>query len=195
MKKVKAILFSIFIILILVAGLITGVFFAKKFYQKKKAEKMHTTVYERIQKVAELTLIKDNYCDVVSIKKQAVAGLSKSYSIVKFSGVVRVGIRDISKIKIGISSDGKQVNVLMPRSEIIGSGIVSQEVFDEKQSVFSTIETQEIFSEIQVAVEEKEKEIATSGILQESDEHLKSLITVMLKDLNFEKISFTQIAN
>ena len=76
----------------------------------------------------------------------------------------------------------------MPKTEILGNEITKQEVFDEKQSIFVPITTQEIFDEIELAKEEAVQEMIAEGILEESWEYASQIIKQFMLSLGFEEI-------
>ena len=76
----------------------------------------------------------------------------------------------------------------MPKTEILGNEITKQEVFDEKQSIFVPITTQEIFDEIELAKEEAVQEMIAEGILEESWEYACQIIKQFMLSLGFEEV-------
>lgn len=174
--------------LILIAAFCLGGYIGLDKLKAVKVEKMHATLSQRLLEVAEFTTVKVNYSDCVSIKKSAAAGLSKAYSIVKFSGVVRVGIEDATKIRISIDEGGKTVRVVLPHAQILDNTISTQEVFDEKNGLFVAVTTQEIFDEIDAARKEKVKELLEGGILKDADKRTQDLMRSFAKGLGVENV-------
>lgn len=189
MKNVKRTVISIILLLIAGTALSAGLFYTWKKFTRIQTEKKRETVTSQIEKVAELTVLKNTYSDVISIKKSAVAGLAKAYSIVKYTGVIRAGIKDFSRIKLNFSPDGKSIDVLLPHAEILGNGIIEQEVFDEKTSIFVPITTQEIFDEIASAMSLSEDRLIHSGYLIEADVYAKQLMSAFLTAAGYEEIN------
>lgn len=180
------------ITLVAVCILCAGAFYGYKKFTMVQIEKRYMNVSSQILHVAELTTLKNDYSDVVCVKKQAAGGLAKAYSIVKYRGVIRAGIRDVNKIKIHVSSDGKSVAVSVPKSEVLGNGLISEEVFDEKKSIFVPITTEEIFKEITVGMKKTEAACVTDGCLAEADVQVKKVITGLLSAAGFTNISVSQ---
>ena len=176
-------------VLVLACVICVAGFYAYKKFTFVKVEKKHMTIASQITAVAELTTLKNNYSDVVCVKKTGAAGLAKSYSIVKYNGVLRAGIKDASQIKVSISSDGKSVTVYVPKSEVLGNGLVSQEVFDEKNSIFVPITTAEIFDEIQKGMVATQEACIKEGFLEESDVQVKKVVTAFLATCGFNQIN------
>ena len=176
--------------LVIVCALLGAGYYTLQKFNARKVEKLHATLYSQVQQVAELTVLKNNYTDVVSIKATKIGGLAKAYSIVKYRGVTRIGIEDVTKIKIEFGEDGNSAKVKVPFSTFLGNDIVpeSLEVFDEKKSIFVPIGTQEIFDEIKIDMEENVARLKAEGILLEADSQVRSLITSMFHAAGIENV-------
>lgn len=186
---VKKIVWRIVTIIFLLLILIGLFFYGKYLLTKITYEKKSAMVSKQIVQCAELCTISSHYSDVVSIKKSAVLGLARSYSIVRFKGVVRAGIKNISEIDIKISKDGKELSVVLPSSILLSNDISSFEVFDEYQNLFVPIETAEVFDEIQKARDSASREILSEGFLMEADTHAVKLMTEFFSAMGFNKVS------
>lgn len=186
MRKITKIIIKIFVSVILICASAFGLYYGWKKFQIVKTEKLHMMVSRTLVESAELTLYKLNYTDVVAIKKQA--GFAKSYSIVKYSGVVRAGIRNIDEMTFSISPDRKTVSINIPPCELLGNDISSLKVFDETKNVFVSIRTQEIFDEIEVAKDETAQEILAEGLLDDADKRAKTYIKQLMLSMGFESV-------
>ncbi|MCR5290283.1 MAG: DUF4230 domain-containing protein, partial [Treponema sp.] len=143
-------------------------------------EKQYMTIEQQLQYCQELTTIKKQYSNIVSIKKQAALGLAKSYSIVKYTGIIRVGIEDITAASIMIHDDKTTITITIPPPVILGNDLSSLEVFDEKQSIFVPIQTQEIFSEIQSSRQQTVTSLIDQGLLSEAQDVTRTVIQTIL---------------
>ena len=65
---------------------------------------------------------------------------------------------------------------------------MSQSVFDEKQSVFIPISTQEIFDEIERAKTEAVEEMIAEGVLEDARDYSIRIITQFMLALGFEEV-------
>ena len=176
---------------VLIAALLAGAgWYAWKVLSERHIQKLHTTLETQVQKVAELTVLKNTFTDVVSVKATRIGGLAKAYSIVKYRGIIRVGIADVTRISIELSEDGKSAVVHVPASCILGNDIETEslEVFDEKKSVFVPIGTQEIFDEIRLDMQENEALIKAQGGLADADIRVHALIESMVKSAGIENV-------
>lgn len=188
MKRIVTFFLKIFFVIILAGGICALGFFGWKKFTQVQIEKLHNTVSKTLIQSAELCLYKMKYTDVIAIKKQAALGLTKSYSIVKFSGIVRAGIQNIDDVSFTISNDRKAIRLTLPSAELLGNEIILQRVFDERQSIFVPITTQEIFDEIELAKEDSASEIISEGLLDDADKRAEEYITQLMKTLGFEKV-------
>ena len=161
----------------------------KQTFFSQKKEIHEAMVTQQLLNAQELITQKYRYSDVITLKKSIM--FSKSYSIIKFTGIIRAGIGDVSQIKFKISDSyggKKSIRLKLPKSEILGNEIVDQSVFDEKRSVFVPITTQEIFDEIDLVRNNIAEEIVGEGFLNEADSSAKKTITQMMYALGFEAV-------
>ena len=183
---------KIFLKIILILALLASLSFGGKFAWKKlgeiKVEKSQTRVFRELERCAELVTAKTKYSDIVSIKKTRIAGLAKTFSIVKYTGTIRAGIADISQAKISVSNRGKSVKVILPKAEILSNDISNIEVFDESKSIFVSISLKEIMEEISLNQENAANEILESGFLDEAEKQAKKLVESVLYASGFEKV-------
>lgn len=182
---VKIALWIVAISCIAFALFLGGKYGMKKFV-RYQIEKKHALVEREINSSAELVLYKMRYSDIVAIKKRRT--VSSAYSFVRFSGIIRAGIEDITQCQTSISEDGKSIRVRIPPATLLGNDIQSEEVFDERQGVFAKITTQEIFDEITAAKEEIAEEIVAEGLLCDADAHAELVIRQMLSPFGFKEI-------
>ena len=166
--------------------LLIGSFFAYKKLSVVKTESKLALVDRQLSYCQELVTAKYRYSDIITLKKST--AFAKSYSIIKYTGIVRAGIADITDISYSVSLDGKTITLNVPQAEVLGNEIVSQSVFDEKQSVFVPISTQEIFDEIDKAKTEAVEDMIAEGVLEEAREYAIRVITQFMLALGFEEV-------
>lgn len=182
--------FKIIVTLIAIAIVAGVVFYGGKTFVKITREQKHTRLTQELEHCRELVSVKMRYSEIVSLKRSAVAGLARSYSIVRFSGIVRAGIADISEAQITIGNTGKNVSVVLPRPEILGNEIVSQEVYDEQQSIFRSVRitTDEIFSGIDAARKDVENKLVVDGILSEAADQACKVVKAVFTSAGFSDV-------
>lgn len=184
-KPPKIILKLIFIgSLVLVLG-VTLVIFIKSF-TKVKTETNAAMVNSQLIYCQELIVGQYRYSDVIALKKKA--GLAKSYSIIKYTGIIRAGIKELKDITYDISQNGTEILVRIPPAEILGNEIINQEIFDEKQSIFVRITTQDIFEEIKKAKIQVEENLIADNLLDEAWHHAATTIEQFMYNLGFETV-------
>ena len=176
------------IVTIVVIALILGAaaWFGLKKFTTVKYENKYALVDKQLSYCQELVTAKYRYSDIITLKKAA--GWAKSYSIIKYTGVVRAGIADITDVSYSISLDGKTITLEVPLAEVLGNEIVSQSVFDEKQSIFVPISTQDIFDEIERAKAEALEDMIAEGVLEEAREYAVRIIKQFMLALGFEEV-------
>lgn len=175
-------------IIILLAIFAGASYFAITKLTKVEKESKFAMIDKQLSYCQELVTAKYRYSDIVTIKKTS--GFAKSYSIIKYNGLLRVGIADFTDISYNLSLDGKTVKIKLPKAEILGNDIVKQEVFDEKNSIFIPISTQEIFDEIDNARFQTQEDMLAEGILEDAELYAQQIIRQFLLSLGFEKIVF-----
>lgn len=182
--------FKIIVTLLAVAIVAGVVFYGGKAFIKITREQKHTRLTQELEHCRELVSVKMRYSEIVSLKRSFAGGLARSYSIVRFSGIVRAGIADISEAQIIIEKNGKGVSVILPRPEILGNEIVSQEVYDEQQSIFRSVRitTEEIFSGIDEARKDVESKLVADGILSEAADHACKVVEAIFISAGFSDI-------
>ena len=176
------------IVTIVVIALILGAaaWFGLKKFTTVKYENKYALVDKQLSYCQELVTAKYRYSDIITLKKAA--GWAKSYSIIKYTGVVRAGITDVTDVSYSISLDGKTITLEVPPAEVLGNEIVSQSVFDEKQSIFVPISTQDIFDEIDKAKAEALEDMIAEGVLDEAREYAVRIIRQFMLALGFEEV-------
>ena len=145
-------------------------------------------VEQQLSYCQELVTAKYRYSDIITLKKSA--GFSKSYSIIKYTGLLRVGIADFTDISFKISNNGKALILHVPQAEVLGNDLVRQEVFDEKQSIFVPISTQEIFNEIDDARRTTAEEMLADGdLLNEARDYAVKILIQFLMPMGFDEVT------
>ena len=174
---------TIFLIALL---LLCGAYFGFKRFGIVRTETKLALVDRQLSYCQELVTAKYRYSDIITLKKSS--GFAKSYSIIKYTGLVRAGIADITDVSYSVSLDGKTITLTVPPAEILGNEIVSQGVFDEKQSIWVPISTQEVFDEIEKAKAEAVEDMVAEGVLDEARDYAVRVITQFMLALGFEDV-------
>ena len=173
----------ILVLLIIIAG--AGYYiYTKKFTPKKETNVLQ--VMNQLSYCQELVSVKYHYSDIVSIKKSL--ALSKSFSIVKYSGIIRIGIEDITQSDFELYNEGKGLRIKLPDVEVLGNDISSQEIFDESHSIFVPITLDDVFTEIERSKNETLEELLEEGILEDARENAKKVIQQIMMAAGFEEV-------
>lgn len=187
-RKINKILWKIILILILAA--LPGLcgFYGFKKFSEIKTEKRIALAAAEMQKCAELISVKNYYSDIVSIKKSRIAGLAKSFSIVRYEGILRAGIADLSLCDVKISQNGKKVEIVIPECEVLGNDISSIEVFDEDRSIFVSVTMKEMIDEINLSRESSKEKLIEAGILEEARQQAIMIIKNIFRAAGFSDV-------
>lgn len=182
----SGILTKIIIILVLIMMILGGAYyvFTKKMEPKKEVSLL--IVQNQLSYCQELVTVKYRYSDILSIKKSL--GFSKSYSIIKYSGIIRIGIPDLSLCDIEVYNEGKSLKIKLPDVEVLGNDITSQEVFDESHSLFVPISLDDAFGEIERAKNSTLEELVDEGIMKDARENAKKVIQQIMMSAGFEEV-------
>ena len=185
-RLVTKLVLRIVTIIVIAAILAGGGWFGLKKFTTVKHENKIALINKQLSYCQELVTAKYRYSDIITLKKTA--GWAKSYSIIKYTGVVRAGLADITDVSYSVSIDGKSITLNVPAAEVLGNEIVSQSVFDEKQSIFVPISTQDIFDEIERAKDEALEDMIAEGVLEEARDYAVRIITQFMLALGFEEV-------
>ncbi|MDY2842682.1 MAG: DUF4230 domain-containing protein [Treponema sp.] len=187
-RKINKILWKIILILILAA--LPGLcgFYGFKKFSEIKTEKRIALAAAEMQKCAELISVKNYYSDIVSIKKSRIAGLAKSFSIVRYEGILRAGIADLSLCDVKISQNGKKVEIVIPECEVLGNDISGIEVFDEDRSIFVSVTMKEMIDEINLSRESSKEKLIEAGILEEARQQAIMIIKNIFRAAGFSDV-------
>ena len=182
----SGILTKIIIILVLIMLILGGgyYFFTKKMTPQKETNVL--VVMNQLSYCQELVTVKYHYSDIVSIKKSV--ALSKSFSIVKYSGIIRIGIPNITESDFEVYNEGKTLRIKLPDVEILGNDITSQEVFDESHSIFVPITLDDVFTEIERSKNDTLEDLIDEGILNDARENAKKVIQQIMMAAGFEEV-------
>ena len=183
---VKKLLLRICIIILLALVVLGAGYFGLKRFTVVKSETKLAMVDKQLSFCQELVTAKFRYSDIITMKKTS--GFAKSYSIIKYTGIVRAGVADITDVSYSVSVDGKKITLNVPKAEILGNEVVNQSVFDEKRSAFVPITTQEIFDEIESAKNKAVEDMVEEGVLEDARAYAIRIITQFMLALGFEEV-------
>lgn len=186
--KLKKIFLKITIILVLALVLVCAGFYGFKKLSEIRTEKRMMTAKYEMQKAAEMVTVKSRYSDIISIKKTRIAGLAKSFSIVKYDGILRAGIADLGLADIKVSDNGKKIGIVLPECEILGNDISDIEVFDEDRSIFVAVTMKEVVDEVNLSRKSTEAKLIESGILDDAKAQAVMIIENIFKAAGFTDV-------
>lgn len=187
------------LIIVLLLTIILGfmVTFAYLYFSQKFAEEAFQAksamVSRELVQCAELATVKVIYKDIATPKNNNIIG--KSYKIIKFTGVARAGIDDISKIQTVISPDLNTISITMPTCTLLSNDISSFELFDEFNHLLAPVETEKIFKEIEKERDKTGETLINEGLINEANNHAKSLLTQVFTAMGFKFVDIKIVDN
>ena len=181
------------LVIILSFMLFSGYVYIRERVSESRFQAKSAMVSRELVQCAELATVKVIYKDIATPKKDKIIG--KSYKIIKFTGVARAGIDDISKIQTVISPDLNTISITMPTCTLLSNDISSFELFDEFNHLLAPIETEEIFKEIEEARDKTGEILINEGLINEANNHAKSLLTQVFTAMGFTYVDVKIVDN
>ena len=88
-RKIIWIFVSFILVILLACAFAYGFILLKEKFEKQKYESLTVLASQEIKQCAEMVSIKSVYTDIITVKKTGALGMSKSYSLIKYSGTMR----------------------------------------------------------------------------------------------------------
>lgn len=181
------------LVIILSFMLFSGYVYIRERVSESRFQAKSAMVSRELVQCAELATVKVIYKDIATPKNNKIIG--KSYKIIKFTGVARAGIDDISKIQTVISPDLNTISITMPTCTLLSNDISSFELFDEFNHLLAPIETEEILKKIEEARDETGETLINEGLINEANNHAKSLLNQVFTAMGFTYVDVKIIDN
>ncbi len=197
-KKIKASKTVIVLILLIILTLsILGVIVAGKRHSapvmKEHIEVDTSIIFDKMEKISELSTMKYYYSDVVvyknnkKLKEFDIPFTQKSF-LVKYDGYIKAGI-EAGSIRI-VSNDDEEIKLIIKNTKILDHVIDENSlyVYDEKSSLFNKLSFKDVIEQIASEKSNVENSLIEKGFLREADNNLKMYLESTLKDLGFQRI-------
>ncbi len=130
-----------------------------------------------IERIAELSVLEYRYTDVMELQRKFIIG-GQSSSLVRFSGVVKAGIADVSAVNARWDRQTDTVRVSVPRSTIVSNevDVSTIRIWDLKRNLFVPISTDFKIQEIAAFRDQVASELEASGFLDEANARAEEVI-------------------
>lgn len=130
-----------------------------------------------LTRIAELAVLEYRYTDVMELNRKFVVG-GASTSLVRFTGVVKAGIPDVSKIDARFDVRENTVRIKLPHAAIVDNtvDVSTVKIWDVRRNIFVPISTELKLQEVGAFKERIARELETSGFLAEADERAGELV-------------------
>ena len=158
-------------------------FFGVRALSERIAEKKRRMAFDNLNataltKIAELGVLKYRYTDVMEINRKFFVG-GPSTSLVRFTGIVKAGIPDTTKIVTTFDTKANSVRIKLPRATILENtvDVSTVKIWDIKRNIFVPITTELKLQEISDFKNKTARELELSGFLAEADERAEELVS------------------
>ncbi len=130
-----------------------------------------------IERIAELSVLEYRYTDVMELQRKFIIG-GQSASLVRFSGIVKAGIADVSAVKARWDRQADTVRVSVPRSVIVSNevDVSTIRIWDLKRNLFVPITTDFKIQEISAFRDQVASELEATGFLDEASTRAAEVI-------------------
>lgn len=138
--------------------------------EKRRLAAFENLTANVIERIAELAVLEYRYTDVMELQRKFVIG-GQSASLVRFSGVVKAGIADVSAVKVAWDRNTDTVRINLPPASILSNDVdVSTiRIWDLKRNLFVPISTDLKLQEIAAFRDKVASELEASGFLADAD--------------------------
>lgn len=193
-RKAGRILLIVVAVLLFAGGLRFGKMLYGTSITEQKTQITDKLLYQKLQQENELSTVKYFYTSMGKYENSIQVGntnipFTKKSFIIAYDGIIKAGI-DMDKVQIQV--DGKTITIAVPEAEILSHEIDqdSVQVYDEKNSIFNGLSTEDIINFQKEQKEEMEQKAVNSGILEEAEENakesLQSLYSAFLESDEYE---------
>ncbi len=180
----------ILLLILVVAGL--AAFIPLALQENQKPVYDSSSVFERIEPIREVSLIKYNYTGVAGYEDSRTIAdidipLTKKHFLVKYDGYIKAGV-DFEDISIDVRES--KVEIKLPKAKIIESAIDEKSlvVYDESMNILNPIRIEDYNNVIIAEKEKMEAEAIGKGILEQAGDQAEIMIRSMITDMGFEEI-------
>lgn len=192
-KTIIILILLIVLILSIIGLVITARKNSVNFGPREFKEIDTSVVFEKMERISELSTIKYYYSDVIAYKNKKklkdfdIPFTEKSF-LIKYDGYIKAGT-DAGSIKI-VSEEDKSIKLIVKNSKVLDHVVdeSSLYVYDEKSSIFNELSISEVFEQIVLEKSGIEEKLIEKGFLKEADNNLKSYLEDMLRELGYEQI-------
>ncbi len=146
--------------------------------EHKRRMAFHNLHAAAISRIAELSVLEYRYTDVMELNRKFLVG-GASTSLVRFSGVVKAGIADVTAVKADYDGNEGKIGITLPRASIIENvvDVGTVKFWDVKRNIFVPIKTELKLQEITAFKDKVARELEASGFLAEADARAAEIVS------------------
>lgn len=184
------------IFFILTTLLLAILLVTNQFTKDKERGYDSTTILNRVVPIQELALVKYNYSGVIGYKDflkimRINVPLTEKSFLLKYNGYIKAGV-DFKDMKVEVTE--KDVHISLPKPKILDTLIdeKSIRVYNESMNAFNPIKISDYNEAIMKEKDTMINDAITQGILRDATKQAEMVLTSIMKDMGFEKITITQ---
>lgn len=192
MGIIKKSLKRAFKLLVLSTIVLISIYLISSYNFKNNLEKKCEYVEEKLTTISELSTVKYNYSNIISIKnslkyKDFIIPFTQKSFVIKYNGFINAGV-DLSKAKVSVEKNNLIVN--LPPSTILNHTVNEEEifVFDESSSAFNKLNMKDMLKEIISEKEKTESNLIKEGFLEKVDTDTIKFLENFFKELGYTNI-------
>ena len=152
-----------------------------------------TIISERLSKISELSTVKYNYSNIITLKNSrklkdySIPFTEKSF-LIKYSGYIKAGV-DLKDLDVLVTD--KKITITFKKAKILDHVINNKDLFvyDEKSSMFNKLSMQDMINEISNEKGKVEADLAKTGFLDTANANTKLLLQGILLDMGFKNVT------
>ena len=152
-----------------------------------------TVIAERLSKISELSTVKYNYSNILSIKNSkkfkdySIPFTEKSF-LIKYSGYIKAGV-DLKDLDVRVSNE--KITITLKKAKLLDHVIDDKNlsVYDEKSSIFNRLSIQDVTNEISSEKKRIEINLVKTDFLDKANANTKLLLQGILLNMGFKNVT------
>lgn len=180
----------------LIAGYTAFTVARDRMMERKKRQAFDNLTATSLSRIAELAVLEYRYTDVMELNRTFIVG-GNSTSLVRFSGVVKAGIPDASRIMASFDQARNTVTITLPTSVLMENTIdvTTVRIWDIKRNLFVPISTELKLQELAMFKDKIASELEASGFLQDANQRSREVVSSLYAGFGADIIVRDRIIN
>ncbi len=145
--------------------------------ERRRRQAFDNLTATSLSRIAELAVLEYRYTDVMELNRRFIVG-GNSTSLVRFSGVIKAGIPDASKIVASFDQERNTVTIIIPPAALMENTIdvTTVRFWDIKRNLFVPISTELKLQELSMFKDKVASELKASGFLLDAHQRSREVV-------------------